>query len=172
MQVKAGDLLLTRNAGGEAANQSPGYYNHSAIIGPQDWVIESQRVPNSVIAVPIWSFFERYPEVLVLRCTNGETARRTAQVAPRYLGRQYATYMTVRPLWLWKDKDSCISLLRRIYNAVTGRDYMWRIPDSLLEVSWLKKVALKKDYENYTPPPQTYKGMLKVWPNRPAESYM
>lgn len=170
MQVKAGDLLLTRNKGGEAANESPGYYNHSAIISVQDWVVESQATPNAVIAVPIWSFFERYPEILVLRPPAG-VAQQTAKLAPLYLGRQYSTYMSVRPLWLWKNTDSCISLLRRIYNKATGYDYRWRIPDSLLTVSWLKSIALKKDYENYQAPVETYKGMAKVWPNRPAKDF-
>ena len=171
MLVQAGDLLLTRNAGGEENNESPGYYNHSAIVSVLNWVIESQRTPDSVVAVPIWYFFERYPEVLVLRCDNPQVAEQTAQIAPRYVGRRYDTYMTIRPAWLWRGKDSCISLIRRIYNVVTGRDYRWRIPDSLLKVQWLKQVALKRDYENYIAPSSYRLGMQKVWLNRPAAEF-
>jgi len=171
LQVLEGDILLTRNAGGEENNESPGYYNHSAIIGPLNWVIEAQRTPNCVICVPIWYFFDRYPEILVLRCSNSKTALSTGRLAPRYVGRAYDTYMTIRPFWLWKGQDSCISLIRRIYNVVTGRDYKWRIPDSLLKVSWLQKVALKKDYENYTEPSSHRLGMQKIWLNQPAENF-
>jgi hypothetical protein len=171
MLVEAGDLLLTRNAGGEEANESPGYYNHSAIIGPLNWVIEAQKTPNCVIAVPVWHFFDRYPEIMVLRCNNPATVARTLELAPQYVGRTYDTYMTIRPFWRWRNSDSCISLLRRIYNAATGYDYKWRIPDSLLEVEWLEKKALKKDYENYVEPESHHLGMQKVWPNTPADSY-
>jgi hypothetical protein len=166
-----GDILLTRNFGGEERNESPGYYNHSAIIGPLNWVIESQRTPNSVIAVPIWHFFERYPEILVLRCDNNETAKLTAKTATQYIGRTYDTYMTIRPFWLWKNSDSCISLIRRVYNVVTGQDYKWRIPDDLVYVPWLKKVALKKDYENHKEPSSHRLGMQRVWLNQPAEEF-
>lgn len=170
-KVKQGDILLSRNAGGEVNNESPGYYNHSAIIGPLNWVIEAQRTPDSIIAVPIWYFFERYPEILVLRCTNTKTAEKTGEMATRFVGRFYDTYMTIRPLWLWRSGDSCISLIRRVYNVVTGEDYKWRIPDSLLKVQWLEKVALKKDYKNYVEPESHRLGMQKFWINQPAENF-
>ncbi len=172
VEVKAGDILLTRNAGGEDANPTPGYYNHSAIIADMNWVVESQMLPDSVIAVPVWDFFKRYPEVLVLRCLNDGVAKRTALVAPNFLGREYSKYMTIKPLWLWKTGDNCTSLIRRIYNAVAGYDYKWRTPDSLLKTQWLTKVALQKDYENYIPPEEYYKRAVKVWPNKPANDYM
>lgn len=171
LEVKPGDILLTRNAGGEENNESPGYYNHTAIIAPLNWVIEAQRTPDSVIAVPIWPFFDRYPEILVLRCNNATVAQRTAEIATKYVGRTYDTYMTIRPLWLWRNEDSCISLIRRVYNIATGRDYRWRIPDSLLTVGWLNKVALKKDYENYVEPESHRIGMQKSWPNQPADIF-
>jgi len=168
VQVKPGDILLTRNMGGDEANPSPGYYNHSAIISNDNWVVEAQAEPNSVIAVPIWNFFDRYPEILILRCTKDDVATRTANMTFKYLGREYAPYMSGRPLYLWKHKDNCVSLIRRIYNSVTGMSYKWRIPDDFTQTEWLQKVALKKDYDNYKPPTDRFAGMIKEWPQKPA----
>ena len=169
--VQAGDILLTRNFGGEEINTSPGYYNHSAIVGPLNWVIEAQQTPNSIIAVPIWNFFDRYPEILVLRNINASIAEQTAQTATLFVGRTYAKYMSVRPMFLWKYNDNCTSLIKRIYNKVTSKVYRWIIPDDFLRTPWLNRVSLKKDYENFVKPENNYVGMQKTWPNSPAKKY-
>jgi hypothetical protein len=162
-QVQPGDIFLTRNKGDdETVNTSPGYYNHAAIFSVKNWVIEAQAAPNSVIAVPVWNFFERYPEILVLRPQNKSVAIRTAETAPKFLGQGYGLYTSIRPLWRWPSKDNCTSLIRRIYNVVTGYDYRWHIPDSFLKTTWLTKVALKKDYESHIDI-EGYKGVIKVW---------
>lgn len=163
-QVKPGDILLTRNKGDDnTVNTSPGYYNHASLFMIKNWVIEAQGTPDCVIAVPVWNFFERYPEILVLRPNNPQVAARTAELAPHYVGREYRTYMSIRPLWRWKGGDNCVSVIRRIYNVVTGNDYKWRIPDDFLKTGWLKQVALKRDYENHIEINDHQKGAISVW---------
>jgi hypothetical protein len=172
LEVKIGDIFLTRNAGGDIFNNSPGYYNHTAILGPLNWIIESQRSPDSIITVPIWNFLERYPEILVLRNDNTIIANQTAQNATLFVGRPYAPIMSIRPFFLWKYSDNCVSFIKRVYNYTTGITYPWTIPDSFLSTPWLIKVALKKDYESFQEPSVAYLGMQKKWLNQPAENFM
>ena len=171
MQVLEGDILLTRNAGGEARNTSPGYYNHSAIIGPLNWVIEAQGDPGFTVCVPIWYFFERYPEILVLRHKDSYIAKKTGNDARLFVGKGYSSYMSVRPLFLWKSTDNCVSLIKRIYNYSTGTTPNWIVPDHLKHTKWLQKIALHKDYENYKPPKSYKLGMQIVWSGKPAQHY-
>jgi hypothetical protein len=165
-EVRQGDVVLTRNKGDETINSSPGYYNHVAIVVEDNWVIEAQQSPDSVIAVPIWLFFDRYPEVLVLRNKDPIVANLTAGVAPKFVGRRYAKYMSVRPLYLWKNADNCVSLIKRIYNQVGGLEPKWLIPDHILADPRFRPVAHKKDYENYVPPASMYEGAITIWPPR------
>lgn len=168
MYISNGDILLTRNMN---ENSSPGYYNHAAIISIKNWVVESQALPMGVIAVPIWSFFKRYPEILVLRCIDTNLANTTASLAVRYIGRKYSKYMSIRPLRLWGHGDSCISLISRIYNRATGIKHKWYIPDDLLNSSFLQPVALKKNYQDYKEPIDTFQDMITKWNNEPAEKF-
>jgi len=171
LNINSGDIFLVRNFGGEDVNTSPGYYNHVAIFGPLNWVIEAQQTPDAIIAVPIWYFLNRYPEILVLRNVNSSIANRTAHVATQFVGRRYAKAMSMRPLFLWKTSDNCVSFIKRIYNQVIGTQPPWIIPDHLLKTTWLKQVALKKDYENYVSPTNHQLGMQKIWLNKPAEEF-
>lgn len=162
--LKPGDVLLTRNAGGEEANPSPGYYNHIAIMGENNWVIESQEILNSVIAVPVWHFFDRYPEVLVLRPRDPNVAKMSAIYATKMLGRRYSKYESVRPLFLWHGGDNCVSTVKRIYNGI-GIDRRWVLPDHLTQDTYIfTQIALKKDYENYKEPIDKYKGYVTFPP--------
>jgi hypothetical protein len=166
-ELKPGDILLTRNAGGEEMNGSPGYFNHTAILASDNWVVEAQQYPNSIIGVPVWHFFDRYPEVLVLRPKDEKIAKKTADFALQTLGRKYNKYESIRPLWLWHGGDNCVSAVRRIYYYTTNIDYRWRIPDDLSKSYIFNKVAHKKDYDNYQFPDEVYKGMIKRFPKGP-----
>lgn len=169
-RYRPGDIFLTRNSGREVNNASPGYYNHSAILTVKNWVVESQGGPKSVVIIPIWNFFERYPEVLTLRPKNPSVAQRTANVAPRYVGRGYDSYMSIRPFWKFHNTDSCVSLIKRIYNHVVGKDYFWVMPDSLFRSNMFNKVGVYKN-ENFTPPKNFYKNTYTVWLNQDASLF-
>ena len=171
LEVQAGDIFLTRNAGGDEMNTSPGYFNHAAIYSINYWTVESQQYPNSIIAVPVWHFLNRYPEVLVLRPRNAEIARKTADFALQMVGRKYNKYESIRPLWLWHGGDNCVSAVRRIYYYITNIDYRWRFPDQIRRTTTLfTEVAHKKDYENYEFPDEVYKGMVTKPPDGPPKT--
>lgn len=158
LKVQPGDILLTRNFGGEEANPSPGYYNHIAIIAEDDWVIESQQIFDSVIAVPVWYFFDRYPEVLVLRPKDRNIAKASAIYATKVMGRRYSKYESIRPFWRWHGGDNCVSTVKRIYNGI-GVDRKWIIPDDLYkDIQTFTPISIKRDYEHYVTPVEPYKG--------------
>ena len=163
-QLKAGDIFLTRNAGGEQFNESPGYYNHTAIFANGNWVVEAQAIFDKVIAVPVWYFFERYPEILVLRPRDPNVATTTAAYAFNLIGRNYTKLESIRPLWRWHSGDSCVTVVRRIYNQVTGIDHKWRIPDDFAKSNIFTAIALQKDYENFAAPKDKYRGMIQQQP--------
>ena len=55
---RPGDIFLTRNTE-EVGNDSPGFWNHTAIISPRGTVIEAQEEPGVVIEVTLGSFIDR-----------------------------------------------------------------------------------------------------------------
>lgn len=171
-QVRPGDILVTRNTD-EVGNESPGYWNHCAIVIDGNWVVEATQVLNGVIAVPIWNFFNRYPEVLVLRSVydlSDETKLGIINKAKELIGRPYDRYGSVGVTWRHRNGDNCVSLVRRAYLASGLVDPGWIKPDSLvMSINTLKTVAHKKDYENYKEPTEKYAGAIKVAPNSSAK---
>ena len=171
MTVQTGDVLLTRNAGEEEDNPSPGYYNHAAIVSINDWIVEAQVVPNQVIAVPIWYFFDRYPEILILKQKDQSIAHKIGEKALSLVGRKYGVFISLRPSWLSINRDNCVSVVRRSFYLVTRRDYKWRIPDNIRRNTFLfEEIMGKKDYENYVEPEDLYKGMVLEPPDGPPKT--
>lgn len=156
--LKTGDIFLTHNTD-EVGNDNPGYYNHTSILSKDFWVVEAQEKAG-VIGVPFHFFYDRYPEILVLRNNNSTIANRTGSLAIEMLGRPYRSVISYRPRWKAIDGDNCVSLVRRIYYLVVGIDYKWRKPDDFLGTKFLKPIFEKKDYENWKKPDTWYAGAI------------
>lgn len=174
MEVKPGDFLVTRNTDA-VGNESPGHWNHCAVVIDGNWVVESTYVFGCTIAVPIWTFFNRYPEVLVLRAINvdEQATLRMIEKAKSLIGRPYDKYGSVGVTWIHRRGDNCVSLVRRSYLAGFSIDPGWVKPDSLVRsFQTLQAVSHKKDYENHKELPSTekYKGAIKIVPDAPAEA--
>ena len=160
---KPGDVFITRNSGGKEANPTPGYYNHAAILGINDWVVEAQESFDQIIAVPLKYFLKRYPEIVTLRPNDNDVALKTAEYSLNMIGRKYDKVESIRPLWLWRTDDNCISLVRRIYYKITGRDYMWLAPDQLYLSPSFKIINIYKS-GNFVAPDDLYQGAILTKP--------
>ena len=155
----SGDIFLTRNTG-EIGNANPGYWNHAAILySPEGWVIEAQDNPiNQVFAVPLTNFWERYPEILVLR-SHFDIGNSLAYHAKQLVGNRYKKLASFGPRWNKKDGDNCVSVIRKCYYHATGRDLRLRQPDDIAERDFIR-VFHKKEYDAWTNPENRYAGAV------------
>jgi uncharacterized protein YycO len=158
IDFKAGDVFLTRNTN-EIGNNNPGYWNHTAIKSTKDYIIEAQKI--GVIAVPTMFFWERYPEILVLR-TNIRLGSQMAQMAQTLVGRQYE----VKASWIprFTNKDNCVSVVRRSYESAVNQWMPWRRPDHILYSGMFSVVYHKIEYDTWVKPTEWYKGALHTFP--------
>lgn len=158
LEVRPGYFLLTRNTE-EVGNNSPGFWNHVAIVGHDNWVIEAQQEPNSVIKVPGQFFWERYPEILVLK-PRGDIGDSIAKAAESLIGVRYRKIASIFNFMRRSERgENCVSVARKAYLLATHCDPKWRIPDDLESSRYLTKVFKKEDYENWEKPDEWFKGM-------------
>ena len=145
LPCRPGVLFVTRNHP-TVGNPSPGYWNHTAVMGPNGWVIEAQAEPGKVIAVPFWVFYYRYPEIQAFRvCPNRENEISNAAI--RHLGEPYK-----------KLKNNCVTVARVSVKEATRLRPGWRRPDQVL--SWSREVLCHKiDYRNWRKLSDPYAGM-------------
>jgi len=142
--VSPGDLMLTRNLR-EADNQSPGWWNHSAIYVGDGWVVEAQA-GRGVIFTPFKEFCDRYPHILVLRPKGACSHRQSAMIrtAKRFVGRPYDLRASTK-FWFFdfRGGDNCVSLVRSCYEYGFGFDPCWKIPDHIAGDRRLMRVESK-----------------------------
>lgn len=161
-----GDIFLTRNAGGEEANPSPGYYNHAAIVvvdehGPA--VIEAQAhvtpdgqcsddasLPGRVILTPIERFVARYPIVLLRGYKNNlpEECRRAMALAAAKFVAMNTDYRFLASLFFRRSERrgtgvNCVSLVRSCAIKGLRWDPGWRRPDHIAGDRRLQDVWFK-----------------------------
>lgn len=143
--VNPGDLMLTRNAGGEDINQSPGWWNHAAIYAGNGQVVEAQA-GKGVIVTPFKEFCNRYPYIMVLR-PKGLCCHRLfviTDIAKRSVGRPYNLRASTKVLFFnFRQGDNCVSLVRSCYEYAYGFDPCWKIPDHIAEEGRLLRVESK-----------------------------
>ena len=142
MNLQPGDILLTRNAGGEAENPSPGWFNHAAMYVGDGRIVEAQAhvengkwsdnpdAPGEVIEADEAEFIERYPIIRVRRLLNG--AKEAAEEADDMVG---LSYKRISSFLRRQRPDSrgvnCVSVVRRAVTRATGSDPGWRRPDDI-----------------------------------------
>ena len=153
MNLEIGDILLTRNEGGdEVENPTPGYYNHAAIYIGNDEIIEAQahvkngkwssnkRDPGAVILADLNEFMKRYPIIKVLR--NPKLNKDKLNEAKKLVG---TPYRLIASIFVFPRKTTrgvnCVSLVRHIIQKATKRDPRWRFPDDILrDANWNQEV--------------------------------
>jgi uncharacterized protein YycO len=160
MQVEAGDILLTHNTD-EVGNDSPGFWNHAAIYVGEGKVIEAQADPvDAVICVTMDSFWERYPEIKVIRCMNALIAHTAAAHAYQLKGHSYRKIASLfRFLRHASMGENCVSVVRKAYRNSTGIDPGWFKPDDIfaeVKGSNFTVAYHKQDYENWVKPENWY----------------
>lgn len=132
-QLLPGDVILTRNEH-ETDNSSPGYWNHASLhVG--DNIIEAQAEPNCVIESSIAEFFNRYPQIVVLRFLAPRTISYPAtRIARELIGAPYrktaSMFKFLRPR---EHGENCVSVIRKSYAKVLGYDPGWKTPDDIIE---------------------------------------
>ena len=129
VDLQPGDILLTRNAGGERENRSPGWFNHAAMYVGDGIVVEAQ-MGQGVIKSEVGEFLERYPIIRVRRLVKG--AEQAAEEAKQMVG---LSYRRLSSMFLRQRRDergvNCVSVVRRAVKRATGSDPGWRRPDDL-----------------------------------------
>lgn len=149
------DLILSRNAGGEEANPSPGHWNHAALAISATEILEAQahvrdgRIsddpadPGSVIVTPWEEILARYPEIVVRRMNTLLPSERENIVheARAMVGMEYKQGASVfyrrarRRRWI-----NCVAVCRFAYWDGTDSDFGWRLPDDIAEDERLETV--------------------------------
>jgi hypothetical protein len=142
MHLQPGDILLTRNAGGEDQNRSPGWFNHAAMYVGDGIVVEAQMhvadgkwtddttQPGGVIESDVDEFLNRYPIIRVRRLRAG--AEQAAEEAKQMVGLGYNRMSS----WFMRQRRdergvNCVAVNRRAVTRATGADPGWRRPDDI-----------------------------------------
>ena len=153
--LQVGDIMLTRNAGGEDENPSPGWYNHAAIV-TEAGVVEAQAhvrngqwtddktAPGAVILSKPTEFWDRYPIILVRRLPDEAAARRAAERA----GLSIDTHYRMLSSWFRRLRPdargmNCVAVVRKAVAVACGSDPGWRRPDDIARSSLLTTVYEK-----------------------------
>lgn len=80
-ELRPGDILAARWEE-EKRNETPGFWNHLAIVGTDGKnVVEAQKSADGIVTAPINCFLARYSDVRVFRFFCSVTARRAAEFA-------------------------------------------------------------------------------------------
>ncbi len=133
----AGDILITRNAGDEHENPSPGFWNHAAIcVGTG--VVEAQggytNAPEKVIMTDVGEFHARYPMLRVLRLKDPNfPIDKMVEEAQNLIGTPYRMIASWFRFLRSNHGENCVSVVRKSYMKACGEDPHWRIPDDIIE---------------------------------------
>jgi len=141
-----GDILITRNAN-EEDNSSPGYWNHVAIYTRFDVVVEAQVGPAAVIQAEWPEFWNRYPEMRIMRMEmDGATREKLARAAQELVGTTYSRFASLHRAFRRGSRrrgENCVSVVRRAFMRSTGTDPRWRKPDDVAKDTRLQLIVSK-----------------------------
>ncbi len=150
-----GATFLTRNAIG---NNTPGYYNHTAIYCGRGRVVEAQthvhngRItsdrtkPGGVILTDLEEFENRYPIISILRLEKQEHLNNSLEYyALSLVGMNYRRFSSItRRLRRPGRGANCVYVVRYAYAEALGRDPRWRLPDNIWQSQFLPTTSLFK----------------------------
>ena len=151
--LQLGDICVTRNSP-EDGNPTLGYWNHGSVFIGKG-IVEARQKYNSVVLSEFDEFWERYPQISVMRWTHkvdvenvGEKASRSAELL---IGKPYLYISSIIPavVGLFTDLgENCVSVPRHAYANTLGFDPGWHIPDNIVFDRRLMRVLLKGDVES------------------------
>ena len=171
--IGPGDILVTRNTD-EVGNESPGFWNHLAIVSVNGWVVEAQVEPDAVIAAPLDNFIERYPEILAFRMVSDTSImgladrQRVATQAATFVGLPYRRIASLFPRWRRPGLgENCVSVVRKTLVKAGMKDPGWKKPDHAAALAMnhhaygVSIVHHKIDYDGWVKPEVWLEGMTK-----------
>ena len=135
--INPGDFILTRNAGDERNNPSPGWWNHSAVYIGDGKIVEA-IIGKGVILSNLKDLWDKKPYVLVLRPKDNSTdkARAVSEAARRLVGQSYKKQSSIWFfLFEFGEGNNCVTVLRKCYCHAYGGDPWWTKPDDIA-VDW------------------------------------
>ena len=145
-----GTVLLSRNKL-EADNQSPGYWNHAAIV-TKGHIVESQGKPveggkSGVIATSFADYLARgYTPLIALQPLDAAIGLKAAEKAETLIDKPFRKLSSLPRRETERRADrglNCNSLVRAAYVAATGEQYpKLKIPDRFLDHPELFKPAV------------------------------
>lgn len=144
LEFQVGDIFVTRNAGDETENPSPGYWNHIA-VAVVNGVVEAQLDPGQVIFSDSVEFVSRYPEIRVYRPKNMTKSKALdmSKEAVMLLGTPYSRFGSLKFLF-WVKGVNCVKVARKAYELTFGVDPGWELPDDITEDVRLELIDEKK----------------------------
>ena len=138
-----GTVLVTRNDD-TVGNPSLGHWNHAAIVGPNGWVVESQK-GLGVIAVPWRNFYARYPEIMGFLLLPPDRGAALAAAAVAQLRQPH------RPII-----GNCVDIVQDALKTVVERRPIGQTPTSLVRARFGRPIPDPSD------------GGIVFWKNDPA----
>jgi len=142
--LQPGDLFLTRNAGGEEANPTPGNWNHCAVYAGGTQVVEAQADPGKVILSDLDEFLGRYPEIQVMRLTGQKPGSgvAVASASLKLVGWPYSAFVSrFRLSRADRRGANCVTVARHAVLEAIGKDPRWKLPDDVAKDSRLSVVC-------------------------------
>ena len=141
--IHPGDVILTRNEH-ESDNSSPGYWNHASLYVGGHEIVEAQIKPNKVILSDLAEFWNRYPEILVLRITNISHCD-VLITARKIVGSPYRKIASLFRFLRRSDRgENCVSVIRRSFTKTLEYDPGWKIPDDIMKDNLFYIVGTKE----------------------------
>ena len=111
-----GSVLASRNAD-ERENDSPGYWNHLAIVVSDTEVVESQP-EQGVVRVTLSDYLNRGYKIAALQPRHLEVGKKAAEYAESFVGQSYGYFASIGPLWRCGRKN-CVAVVERSYRMAT-----------------------------------------------------
>ena len=127
-----GDIVLTRNYGGDDSNTSPGYWNHCAVILRDDLVIQALREEDSVVVGSLNELITEVGFAVILRLKNVNQRVGLARSALKLEGASYRGIASIfNRLRKVSRGENCVSVVRKAFINAVGKDPGWKKPDDV-----------------------------------------
>lgn len=141
-----GDVMLTRNAGGEDKNESPGFWNHAAILIDDKQLVHALSERDSVVIEPVTKLIGEVEYAVVLRLKDTKHRNMFVRKAYSIVGSSYRAVASIfRYLRSAGKGENCVSVVRKAFRDSHGYDPGWQKPDDIFDDMRRFKMVGKKN---------------------------